>query len=107
LKELINRILADEESGRSRVAEAQEKAKKIRQQAEAESVRIVADGLKQAQDEAARLIAKVQTDMTAKKETEFAESDKTGKAWFSQKKKDLNRIADMLFDLLTRRTDAK
>ena len=106
MKELITQILANEESGRSRVAEAQEKAKKIRQDAEAESIRIVADGRRDSEAEAARLIAKVQQDMTAKKETEFSESGKAGKAWYAERKKDLDRIADMLFGMLTRRPDA-
>jgi F0F1-type ATP synthase membrane subunit b/b' len=107
LKELINRILADEESGRSRVAEAQEKAKKIRQDAETESIRIGDDGLKKAREKADNLIAQVQAEMKMKKETEFAESEKAGKTWFNQKKKEFDRIADGLFDMLIRRTDAK
>ena len=106
MKELITQILANEESGRSRVSEAQEKAKNIRQDAEAEAVRIVTDGRKNAEAEAARLIAKVQQDMTAKKEAEFAESGKAGKAWFAERKKDLDRIADLLFGMLTRKPDA-
>jgi vacuolar-type H+-ATPase subunit E/Vma4 len=106
LKELITRILANEESGRSRVAEAQERAKKIRQDAEAEASRIVADGRKNAESEAARLIAKVQQDMTAKKEADFSESGKAGQVWFTERKKNLDRIADLLFGMLTRRPGA-
>ncbi len=100
MKEVIVEILEEEKKARERVAEAQKKAKAIRESAGEESKRLLSDAKIQLQKESKAILAKAETEAQKQKEKELKDSEGIGAKLWDGKKREIQTAVDALFHMV-------